>query len=177
MLVSFLLGSGEFDEDRKRASERERRSRAGKVRTVLTEKQLNILKTCYRYWLLKTYFKSVNWNYLTSANPRPDALMKEQLTEMTGLSARVVRVWFQNKRCKEKKKLREATKVSIYSFFPLPLCQYSMDFSFWPSSDSKIHSIFYIIGAVFPNIGIIYHLYSQQIEGKMFHFGCFLVDV
>ena len=53
MLVSFLLGSGEFDEDRKRASERERRSRAGKVRTVLTEKQLNILKTCYRYWLLK----------------------------------------------------------------------------------------------------------------------------
>ena len=64
------------------------------MRTVLTEKQLNILKTCY------------------SANPRPDALMKEQLTEMTGLSARVVRVWFQNKRCKEKKKLREATKVS-----------------------------------------------------------------
>lgn len=38
--------------------------------------------------------------------------MKEQLTEMTGLSARVVRVWFQNKRCKEKKKLREVTKVS-----------------------------------------------------------------
>ena len=30
------------------ASERERRSRAGKVRTVLTEKQLNILKTCFR---------------------------------------------------------------------------------------------------------------------------------
>ncbi len=46
-----------------------------------------------------------------SANPRPDALMKEQLVEMTGLSARVVRVWFQNKRCKEKKRLRDATKV------------------------------------------------------------------
>jgi len=89
---NLLNRSGDYDEDRKRASERERRSRAGKVRTVLTEKQLNILKTCY------------------SANPRPDALMKEQLTEMTGLSARVVRVWFQNKRCKEKKKLREVTK-------------------------------------------------------------------
>jgi hypothetical protein len=37
--------------------------------------------------------------------------MKEQLVEMTGLSARVVRVWFQNKRCKEKKRLRDATKV------------------------------------------------------------------
>jgi len=72
--------------------EKERRSRAGKVRTVLTEKQLNILKTCF------------------SANPRPDALMKEQLTEMTGLSQRVIRVWFQNKRCKEKKRMREVTK-------------------------------------------------------------------
>ena len=49
--------------------------------------------------------------WIFSANPRPDALMKEQLTEMTGLSQRVVRVWFQNKRCKEKKRLREVSKV------------------------------------------------------------------
>lgn len=39
-----------------------------------------------------------------NANPRPDALMKEQLVEMTSLSPRVIRVWFQNKRCKDKKK-------------------------------------------------------------------------
>jgi hypothetical protein len=39
--------------------------------------------------------------------------MKEQLVEMTGLSPRVVRVWFQNKRCKEKKRLRDATKVGM----------------------------------------------------------------
>merc|ERR1712170_286184 len=64
----------------------QRRSRAGRVRTVLTEKQLSLLKSCY------------------TANPRPDALMKEQLVEMTGLSPRVIRVWFQNKRCKDKKK-------------------------------------------------------------------------
>ena len=64
----------------------QRRSRAGRVRTVLTEKQLSLLKSCY------------------SANPRPDALMKEQLVEMTGLSPRVIRVWFQNKRCKDKKR-------------------------------------------------------------------------
>lgn len=30
--------------------------------------------------------------------------MKENLVEMTGLSPRVIRVWFQNKRCKDKKK-------------------------------------------------------------------------
>uniref|UniRef100_A0A183V476 LIM zinc-binding domain-containing protein n=1 Tax=Toxocara canis TaxID=6265 RepID=A0A183V476_TOXCA len=73
-----------------------------RVRTVLNEKQLMTLKTCY------------------AANARPDALMKEQLVEMTGmfhlafflssletysgLSARVIRVWFQNKRCKDKKR-------------------------------------------------------------------------
>ena len=66
--------------------QQQRRSRAGRVRTVLTEKQLHMMKSCY------------------SANPRPDALMKEQLIEMTGLSGRVIRVWFQNKRCKDKKK-------------------------------------------------------------------------
>nr|CAD7459519.1 unnamed protein product [Timema tahoe] len=57
-----------------------------RVRTVLNEKQLHTLRTCY------------------NANPRPDALMKEQLVEMTQLSPRVIRVWFQNKRCKDKKK-------------------------------------------------------------------------
>jgi insulin gene enhancer protein ISL-1 len=31
--------------------------------------------------------------------------MKEQLVEMTGLSPRVIRVWFQNKRCKDKKRM------------------------------------------------------------------------
>ncbi|KAI1296925.1 Insulin enhancer -like protein [Halotydeus destructor] len=57
-----------------------------RVRTVLNEKQLLTLRTCY------------------NANPRPDALMKEQLVDMTGLSPRVIRVWFQNKRCKDKKR-------------------------------------------------------------------------
>uniref|UniRef100_A0AAY4EC27 Insulin gene enhancer protein ISL-1 n=1 Tax=Denticeps clupeoides TaxID=299321 RepID=A0AAY4EC27_9TELE len=60
--------------------------RATRVRTVLSKKQLHMLQTCY------------------NANPRPDALVKEQLVEMTGLSSRVIRVWFQNKRCKDKKK-------------------------------------------------------------------------
>ena len=57
-----------------------------RIRTVLNEKQLHTLRACY------------------GANPRPDALMKEQLVELTGLNPRVIRVWFQNKRCKDKKK-------------------------------------------------------------------------
>ncbi|CAF3885430.1 unnamed protein product, partial [Rotaria sp. Silwood1] len=54
--------------------------------TVLNEKQLLTLRTCY------------------GGNPRPDARMKEQLAEMTQLSPRVIHAWFQNKRCKDKKK-------------------------------------------------------------------------
>ena len=57
-----------------------RKDKTTRMRTVLNEKQLLTLRTCY------------------SANPRPDALMKEQLVEMTHLSPRVIRVWFQNKR-------------------------------------------------------------------------------
>jgi len=48
-----------------------------RVRTVLNEKQLQTLRDCY------------------NQNSRPDALMKEQLVDMTGLTARVIRVWFQ----------------------------------------------------------------------------------
>uniref|UniRef100_A0A1I7W8T9 Homeobox domain-containing protein n=1 Tax=Heterorhabditis bacteriophora TaxID=37862 RepID=A0A1I7W8T9_HETBA len=61
-------------------------SQTTRVRTVLNEHQLSILKKCY------------------ALNSRPDALLKEQLVEMTALNARVIRVWFQNKRCKDKKR-------------------------------------------------------------------------
>lgn len=46
------------------------------------------------FFIIRNFYK---------ANPRPDALMKEQIVEMSGLSPRVIRVWFQNKRCKDKK--------------------------------------------------------------------------
>ena len=105
---SGLLGSGNgggVSLASKKANDR----KSARARTVLSEKQLNILKTCY------------------SANPRPDALMKEQLVEMTALSPRVVRVWFQNKRCKDKKiqnrlmekqMQQETVRLFISSFHP-----------------------------------------------------------
>lgn len=93
--VSSSMSGSDLSKGPAHGGHQQRRSRAGRVRTVLTEKQLSLLKSCY------------------SANPRPDALMKEQLVEMTGLSPRVVRVWFQNKRCKDKKKMSmQKTKVS-----------------------------------------------------------------
>ena len=70
-------GGGHGDRPSKRGRDGQKTTR---VRTVLNEKQLQTLRTCY------------------AANPRPDALMKEQLVEMTNLSPRVIRVWFQNKR-------------------------------------------------------------------------------
>ena len=95
------------------SSKRERKtgdSKTTRVRTVLNEKQLHTLRTCY------------------NANPRPDALMKEQLVEMTGLSPRVVRVWFQNKRCKDKKReiylkqMQEQGKVSARQLAIVKMC-------------------------------------------------------
>lgn len=77
-----------------------------RVRTVLNEKQLHTLRTCY------------------NANPRPDALMKEQLVEMTSLSPRVIRVWFQNKRCKDKKRaiaMKQQLQQEKVSFTKLQL--------------------------------------------------------
>lgn len=73
-----------------KTSDKSRRSstdqKTPRIRTVLTEQQLQTLRSVYQ------------------TNPRPDALLKEQLCELTALSPRVIRVWFQNRRCKDKKK-------------------------------------------------------------------------
>ncbi|XP_040574243.1 insulin gene enhancer protein isl-1 isoform X2 [Lepeophtheirus salmonis] len=80
--------------------------RVGRVRTVLSEKQLSILNKCY------------------NNNPRPDANVKEQMVEMTSLSHRVIRVWFQNKRCKDKKRQildsEKETMVKVLGYGAMP---------------------------------------------------------
>ncbi|XP_042220592.1 insulin gene enhancer protein ISL-1-like [Homarus americanus] len=80
------INNNELKGEGKPLRKERREGKTTRVRTVLNEKQLHTLRTCY------------------AANCRPDALMKEQLVEMTGLSPRVIRVWFQNKRCKDKKR-------------------------------------------------------------------------
>lgn len=69
--------------------------RQTRIRTVLNEQQLSVLKQYY------------------AANQKPDAVMKDELVELTGLSPRVIRVWFQNKRCKDKKKVLMDQKMAI----------------------------------------------------------------
>ncbi|VDO11903.1 unnamed protein product [Brugia timori] len=75
-----------FNSSKSQMKKNKKDKQSTRVRTVLNEKQLMTLKACY------------------AANARPDAMMKEHLVEMTGLSPRVIRVWFQNKRCKDKKR-------------------------------------------------------------------------
>ena len=68
-------GEGEIGKDGKRRG----------PRTTIKAKQLEVLKTCF------------------DQNPKPTRLMREQLAKETGLPMRVIQVWFQNKRSKQKR--------------------------------------------------------------------------
>ena len=87
------LGSGGPSSSTKRSNS----EKGPRVRTVLSEQQLQTLRTVY------------------ASNPRPDALLKEHLVEITGLNPRVIRVWFQNKRCKDKKRAIQAEAARLQS--------------------------------------------------------------
>ena len=86
-------GSGGVSSSTKRSNS----EKGPRVRTVLSEQQLQTLRTVY------------------ASNPRPDALLKEHLVEITGLNPRVIRVWFQNKRCKDKKRAIQAEAARLQS--------------------------------------------------------------
>ena len=69
------------DDDKKEGKDGKRRG----PRTTIKAKQLEVLKTCF------------------DANPKPTRLMREQMAKETGLPMRVIQVWFQNKRSKQKR--------------------------------------------------------------------------
>ena len=58
-------------------------------RTTITAKQLEILRTSY------------------NASSKPSRHVREQLAQETGLDMRVVQVWFQNRRAKDKRQKKE----------------------------------------------------------------------
>lgn len=56
-----------------------------RVRTFITAQQLKVLKSVYLI------------------TPRPDLAERHRISKMTGLDMRVVQVWFQNRRAKERR--------------------------------------------------------------------------
>lgn len=63
-------------------------------RTTITSEQLKILKEAY------------------SVNTKPSRAEREQLANETGLDARVVQVWFQHRRAKDKRSSKEKEHTS-----------------------------------------------------------------
>ncbi|KAA8584520.1 hypothetical protein FQN60_008305 [Etheostoma spectabile] len=76
--------------DYETAKQREADSTAKRPRTTITAKQLETLKNAY------------------NNSPKPARHVREQLSSETGLDMRVVQVWFQNRRAKEKRLKKDA---------------------------------------------------------------------
>lgn len=66
-------------------------------RTTITAKQLDTLKRAYQ------------------SSPKPARHIRERLSADTGLDMRVVQVWFQNRRAKEKRLKRDVDNSSVHS--------------------------------------------------------------
>ncbi|XP_055917123.1 LIM/homeobox protein Lhx3 isoform X1 [Eupeodes corollae] len=68
-------------------------------RTTITAKQLETLKNAY------------------NSSPKPARHVREQLSQDTGLDMRVVQVWFQNRRAKEKRLKKDAGRTRWSQYF------------------------------------------------------------
>ncbi|XP_010569397.1 PREDICTED: LIM/homeobox protein Lhx3 [Haliaeetus leucocephalus] len=87
-------GRGEAGEKPRRAE-----STAKRPRTTITAKQLETLKNAY------------------NNSPKPARHVREQLSSETGLDMRVVQVWFQNRRAKEKRLKKDAGRQRWGQYF------------------------------------------------------------
>ncbi|KAJ8397160.1 hypothetical protein AAFF_G00010140 [Aldrovandia affinis] len=85
--------------DYETAKQREADSTAKRPRTTITAKQLETLKTAY------------------NNSPKPARHVREQLSSETGLDMRVVQVWFQNRRAKEKRLKKDAGRQRWGQYF------------------------------------------------------------
>ena len=87
----------EQDDDKKECKDGKRRG----PRTTIKAKQLEMLRTIF------------------NQNPKPTRAMREQLAKDTGLPMRVIQVWFQNKRSKEKR-MHQLRFMSGPGLYPHP---------------------------------------------------------
>merc|ERR1719425_67628 len=86
-------------------------------RTTIKAKQLEVLKTAF------------------NQTPKPTRHIREQLAKETGLSMRVIQVWFQNKRSKERrmKQMRYMSGPFRGPMHPMFAPPNPMGFNFAPS--------------------------------------------
>jgi LIM homeobox protein 1 len=75
----------DIDSDGEKGGKGDKESKRRGPRTTIKAKQLEVLRTVF------------------NQTPKPTRLMREQLAKETGLPMRVIQVWFQNKRSKEKR--------------------------------------------------------------------------
>ena len=78
-----------------RKSRKRKMERKPRERTVYSDTQLNKLINFYQ------------------ENPRPSTQLKEKIAEELGISKKKVSVWFQNRRCKDKKKLERDERMEL----------------------------------------------------------------
>ena len=99
----------DLEQDEDLSEDEKRECKDGKrrgPRTNISSKQLEVLKNVF------------------NASPKPTRMMREQLAKDTGLTMRVIQVWFQNKRSKEKRmhqlRFSSHTGSSLNQIYPSP---------------------------------------------------------
>jgi len=112
---------------------KQREASSKRPRTTITAKQLETLKLAY------------------NNSPKPARHVREQLSHDTGLDMRVVQVWFQNRRAKEKRLKKDANTGSLGGkASSSSSCGGGHSRSIWPSGGSGGHGGVIVAGGGHP---------------------------
>merc|ERR1712241_735978 len=94
-----LLCKADYDSAKAKAADYGEGDGNKRPRTTITARQMEVLKNAYK------------------TSPKPARHVREQLATDTGLDMRVVQVWFQNRRAKEKRLKKDAGRTRWGQYF------------------------------------------------------------
>merc|ERR1719220_1565236 len=94
-----LLCKADYDSAKAKAADYGEGDGNKRPRTTITARQMEVLKNAYK------------------TSPKPARHVREQLATDTGLDMRVVQVWFQNRRAKEKRLKKDAGRARWGQYF------------------------------------------------------------
>merc|ERR1719273_1262128 len=94
-----LLCKADYDSAKAKAADYGEGDGNKRPRTTITARQMEVLKNAYK------------------TSPKPARHVREQLAQDTGLDMRVVQVWFQNRRAKEKRLKKDAGRTRWGQYF------------------------------------------------------------